>query len=233
MITNKFQYIPFTRETIDGKRMYLTPEGERLVSVTTILDATKSEESKAALKAWRDNVGHVRAQAITTEAASRGTRMHNYLEHYIIHDDMKPLPSNPFAQPSWYMAAQVILEGLHHADEIWGTEVPVYYSGLYAGSTDLVGKWKTKPAIMDFKQSNKVKKIEYISDYFCQLCAYAQAHNNMHGTNIETGVIMMCVKPKTENDTPQYLEFVIEGSDFKYWSEQWNQRVEKYYKLNK
>jgi genome maintenance exonuclease 1 len=160
--------------------------------------------------------------------------MHAYLEHFVLQEDMKPLPGNPFAHPSWFMAAEVILQGLQpNVTEYWGTEVPVYYSGLYAGTTDCLGLWKGKPAIMDFKQSNKVKKKEYISDYFIQLAAYAAAHNDTHGTDINTGVILMAVQPKLLADgsyeKPQYLEFVIEGDEFTYWTDEWMKRVELYY----
>jgi genome maintenance exonuclease 1 len=131
------------------------------------------------------------------------------------------------------MAAEIILQGLVHVDEFWGVEVPVYYSGLYAGTTDCVGVWKGRPAIIDFKQSNKVKKREWITDYFLQLAAYAQAHNNTHGTDIDTGVILMAVQPKILADCtyskPEYLEFVVEGDEFAYWTDQWTKRVELYY----
>jgi genome maintenance exonuclease 1 len=233
MINQKYNYVTINRTTVEGKRHYELPNGDKVPSVTTILDKTKSEESKAALQQWRKNVGEVRAQQITTEAANRGTRMHSYLETFILSDDMKELPSNPFAHPSWFMAAEVILNGLCNVDEFWGSEVPVYYSGLYAGTTDCVGVWKGRPAIIDFKQSNKVKKKEYIGDYFIQLAAYAQAHNNTHGTEINTGVIMMAVQPKQladgTYDTPEYLEFVIEGDEFAYWTDEWTKRVELYY----
>ena len=236
MITQKFNYAPINRTTIEGKRHYALPTGDKVPSVTTILDRTKSEESKAALAQWRKNVGEARAQQITTEAANRGTRMHAYLESYALSDDMKPLPANPFAHPSWFMAAEVILKGLANVDEFWGVEVPVYYSGLYAGTTDCVGIWKGKPAIIDFKQSNKIKKREYISDYFIQLAAYAQAHNVTHGTDINTGVIMMAVQPTLLEDntysTPQYLEFVVEGNEFAYWTDEWTKKVELYYLSN-
>ena len=233
MYNPKFNYQPIDRTTVDGKRHYCTPDGKKVPSVTTILDRTKPQEARDALANWRKNVGEQRAQQITTEAANRGTRMHAYLETYVMMDEMKPLPSNPFAHPSWFMAAEIILQGLRNVDEVWGSEVPVYYSGLYAGTTDCVGVWKNKPAIIDFKQSNKVKKAEYISDYFIQLAAYAQAHNVTHGTDINTGVIMMAVQPKLLVDgtytTPQYLEFVIEGDEFAYWTDQWTKRVELYY----
>ncbi len=233
MITSRYNYTPLNRETVDGKRHYCLPDGTKVPSVTTILDRTKPAEAREALANWKRAVGEKRAQEITTEAANRGTRMHAYLEQYILTTDLKPLPSNPYAHPSWFMAAEVILKGLQHVDEFWGTEVPLYYSGLYAGTTDLIGTWKGQPAIMDFKQSNKVKKKEYISDYFLQLAAYAAAHNEMHGTTINTGVILMAVQPKLLADgtysTPEYLEFVIEGDEFAYWSDEWMKRVELYY----
>ena len=236
MITSKYNYTPISRETVDGKRHYCLPDGSKVPSVTTILDRTKSEESKAALQNWRRAIGEKKAQEITTEAANRGTRMHKYLEEYALTNDLKPLPGNPFAQPSWFMAAEVILKGLGQVDEFWGVEVPVYYSGLYAGTTDCVGLWNGSPAIIDFKQSNKVKKREYIGDYFVQLAAYAEAHNITHGTSIRTGVILMAVQPKLlENNTyttPEYLEFAIQGDEFDYWSKEWMRRVEQYYLLN-
>ena len=233
MIIPKFNYTPISRESIDGKRHYCLPDGSKVPSVTTILDKTKSEESKQALQNWRKAIGEQKAQQITTEAANRGTRMHSYLETYIMMDDLKPLPSNPYAHPSWFMAAEVIMKGLCNVDEFWGSEVPVYYSGLYAGTTDCIGVHQGQPAIIDFKQSNKVKKREYIGDYFVQLAAYAAAHNDTHGTAINKGVIMMAVQPKLQPDqtysTPEYLEFVIEGDEFKYWTDEWMKRVELYY----
>ena len=236
MIVNRYEYKPISRTTIEGKRHYSLPNGVAVPSVTTILDRTKPAEAREALANWKKAVGEQRAQQITTEAANRGTRMHAYLETYIQMDEMKPLPTNPFAHPSWFMAAEIILKGLPNVDEFWGSEVPVYYSGLYAGTTDCVGVWKGKPAIMDFKQSNKVKKREYISDYFIQLAAYAAAHNDTHGTEINTGVILMAVQPKLLEDqtysTPEYLEFVIEGDEFAYWTDEWMKRVELYYLIS-
>ena len=233
MLVQKFDYTPLDRTTINGKRHYCLPDGSKVPSVTTILDRTKPLEKREALNNWKKRVGEQKAQEITTEAANRGTRMHAYLEHYVLSADMKPLPGNPFAHPSWFMAAEIILKGLVNVDEFWGVEVPVYYSGLYAGTTDCLGTWKGRPAIMDFKQSNKPKKREWIEDYFLQLAAYAQAHDNMHGTNIDQGVILMACQPKLLEDntysTPEYLEFVVEGAEFEHWKNEWNKRVELYY----
>lgn len=233
MITQRYNYAPLSRETVDGKRHYCLPNGKKVPSVTTILDKTKSPESREALANWKKRVGEQQAQQITTEAANRGTRMHSYLETYVMMDDLKPLPSNPFAHPSWFMAAEIILHGLGQVDEFWGVEVPVYYSGLYAGTTDCVGLWNGKPAIIDFKQSNRVKKREWIEDYFLQLAAYALAHDEMTGTEIDQGVILMAVQPKLLEDqtytTPQYLEFVVADEEFAHWKNEWIKRVELYY----
>jgi genome maintenance exonuclease 1 len=233
MITQKFDYTPLNRETVDGKRHYCLPDGSKVPSVTTILDKTKPEEKRQALANWKKAVGEQRAQQITTEAANRGTRMHAYLEQFVLSGDLRELPSNPFAHPSWFMAAEVILQGLQHVDEYWGVEVPLYYSGLYAGTTDLLGVWKGRPAIMDFKQTNKPKKREWIEDYFLQLAAYAAAHNEMHGTNIRDGVILMACQPKLLPDNtytkPEYIEFEVSGDEFDHWSNEWMKRVELYY----
>ncbi len=233
MITKRYNYAPLNRTTVEGKRHYSLPDGSKVPSVTTILDKTKPPEAREALANWRKAVGEQRAQQITTEAANRGTRMHAYLETYIKSEQMMQFPTNPYAHPSWFMAAEVILKGLVNVDEFWGTEVPVYYSGLYAGTTDCLGVWKGRPAIMDFKQSNRVKKREYIGDYFLQLAAYAQAHNHTHGTNIRDGVILMAVQPKLLEDqtytTPEYLEFEVSGDEFDHWTDEWTKRVELYY----
>lgn len=226
MITEKYQYANLSRTSVNGSRLYETPDGSRLPSVTTILDQTKSDESRRALQEWRNRVGHQRAQEITTEAAGRGTRMHKFLEDYVKTDVLREPGTNPYSQQSKAMAEIIINQGLCHVDEFWGLEVPLYYPGLYAGTTDCVGSWKKKPAILDFKQTNKPKKKEWIEDYFCQLVAYALAHNEVHQTNIKTGVVLMC---------SQHLEFqhwVIEQDEFDYYVECWLKRVEKFYGLN-
>lgn len=222
-IPNKYNYVPMSRVEIDGKRRYATPDGEKLPSVTTILDATKSEESKKALMEWRKRVGAQKAQEITTEAAGRGTRMHKWLENYIKTGATGEPGSNPYSLQSHTMAQTIISEGLIKCNEYWGTEVPLYYPKIYAGTTDLVGVHDGDEAIMDHKQTNKPKKREWIEDYFVQLAAYANAHNEVHGTKIRKGVIFMCSADNL------YQEFILEGSDFDKYSDIWFKRVEKYY----
>jgi genome maintenance exonuclease 1 len=221
---------------VDGQRLYGTPDGARLPSVTTILDRTKPAEKRLALENWKKRVGHEKAQQITTEAANRGTRMHTYLEHWITNGTQRERGSNPFSWASHAMADTVIREGLCKVDEFWGTEVPLYFPAIYAGTTDCVGLHAGEPAILDFKQTNRPKKEEWIDDYKLQLVAYAEAHNEIHGTNIRRGVILMCVKP-VEDDrgglgTPEYQEFVVEGGAWTHWRDQWWRRVEQYYLLN-
>ena len=223
MITNKYNYSPIKRKTVDGKRHYLTPDGSAVPSVTTILDKTKSEEKRQALRNGKKRVGQVKAQQIVTEAAGRGTRMHKWLEDYVETGVIGEPGSNPYSQQSHRMASIILEHGLSHADELWGTEVPLYHSGLYAGTTDLVGLHKGIPSIMDFKQTNKPKKTEWVEDYFLQLCAYAHAHNNMFDTNISKGVILMCSKDY------QYQEWILEDKAFNYYSDIWFDRVALYY----
>lgn len=223
MITEKFKYEPLYRETIDGNRKYATPDGEKLPSVTTILDATKPEEAKKALQEWRKRVGVEKAQQITTEAAGRGTRMHKWLEDYIKTGVINEPGSNPYSKQSHQMAQSIINKGLINCTEFWGTEVPLYFPKVYAGTTDLVGIHSGSEAIMDHKQTNKPKKREWIEDYFIQLAAYANAHNEVHGTNIRKGVIFMC---SADN---QYQEFILEGIEFDKFTDRWFQRVEQYY----
>lgn len=223
MLIKKYNYVPISRESINGERKYATPDGEKLPSVTTILDATKPEEKKKALYEWRKRVGEKQAQAITTEAAGRGTRMHKWIEDYIKTGQLGVPGSNPYSQQSHLMAQSIIAQGLSKCNEFWGTEVPLYFPKVYAGTTDLVGVHDGAEAIMDHKQTNKPKKREWIEDYFLQLAAYANAHNEVHGTNIRKGVIFMC---SADN---QYQEFIVEGSEFDQWTDRWFKRVEEYY----
>jgi genome maintenance exonuclease 1 len=234
LYNHKFDYQPLSRETVGGQRLYATPDGLRLPSVTTILDRTKPEEKKKALNEWRKRVGVEKAQQITTEAANRGTRMHSYLEHYVLTGELKERGSNPFSWPSHAMAQEVINKGLVKVDEFWGVEIPLYFPGIYAGTTDGAGIHLNEQAILDYKQTNKPKKKEWIEDYFMQLCAYAEAHNEVYGTNIRKGVILMCVKPDVDAEfnilkDPEYQEFVLEGAEYEKYRSMWWDRVEQYY----
>ena len=237
MYNPKFDYTPIPRVVVEGKRFYATPDGKNLPSVTTILDKTKSEESREALNRWRRSVGAEKAQQITTEAANRGTRMHTYLEDYVKTGEIKERTTNPYSWASHAMAHVVVEKGLKNVNEFWGIEVPLYFPGIYAGTTDGAGMHLNEEAILDYKQSNKPKRREWIEDYFVQLCAYAEAHNEVHGTRIRKGVILMCVKPDVDEQfniikPPEYQEFVLEGNEYDKYKDLWWRRVEQFYLLN-
>ena len=192
------------------------------------------KKKQEGLARWRKRVGTDQAQKIVTEAANRGTRMHTYLENYCIDGTIKERGNNPFSWQSHAMAQAVIEQGMCNVDEVWGVEVPMYFPGIYAGTTDCVGVHSGDDAIMDFKQSNKPKKVEWIEDYKLQLCAYAEAHNEVYGTKIRKGVVLMAVKPAVDEmghlkEDPLYQEFIVEGDDFEHWRQQWWKRVEQYY----
>jgi genome maintenance exonuclease 1 len=236
LLTEKFDYTPINRESIDGKRLYATPDGSKVPSVTTILDKTKPYEKVKALMEWKKRVGEVKAQEIVTEAAGRGTRMHKFLEDYVKTGIIAQPGTNPYSHQSHKMAKCIIDNGLKHVNEVWGVEVPLYFPGLYAGTTDGCGLHLNEESILDYKQTNKPKKEEYIEDYYLQLTAYALAHNEVHGTNIRKGVVLMCVKPPevtpmTWGD-PVYQEFVLTPDRFSYWEKRWWDRVEQYYREN-
>lgn len=223
LLNPRYNYNPILREQVDGKRLYSCPDGSKVPSVTTILDATKPQEKIDSLNRRRKSVGEQKAKEITTEAANRGTRMHSFLENYIKTGSLKDAGSNPYSQQSQKMAEVIIENGMKHVDEAWGVEVPLFFPEIYAGTTDFAGLWKGQPAILDFKQTNKPKKREWIDDYFLQLAAYAQAHNQIHGTEIKQGVILMC------SADFKYQEFIIELDEFDYWSLKWWDRVELFF----
>ena len=220
LITERYTYEKLKRVEVGGKRRYAAPGGPPVASVTTILDATKD---KTHLIAWKKRVGEKKAQEIVTEAAGVGTRMHKYLEDYIDTGEWSTPGSNPYAQQAHMMATQIKENAMVHVDEIWGSEVPLYVPGIYAGTTDLVGTYKGQPCIMDFKQTNKPKKEEWVYDYFLQLTAYAVAHNEVHGTDIREGHVFMCSR------AGEYQQFDIWPDEFDDWKEEWWKRVYDYY----
>ncbi len=147
--------------------------------------------------------------------------MHRSLEKHVKGEDRTP-GSNLIQQKAWTMANVIIENGLSDVSEVWGSEVNLYYPELYAGTTDLVGVFKGEPAIMDFKQARRLKKKEWVEDYFLQLCAYSEAHNIQYGTKIRTGKIFIC----TQNN--EYQTFEIDNYD--HWVSQWYAKLEQYYK---
>jgi len=237
LLIERYNYTPINRQSVEGKRLYALPDGTKVPSVTTILDKTKSQEKIDALNNWKKRVGEAKAQEIVTEASGRGTRMHKFLEDYVKSGVINEPGTNPYSKQSHIMAKHVIEKGLVNVNEIWGVEVPLYYPGLYAGTTDGCGLHLNDQSILDYKQTNKPKKEEWIEDYYLQLTAYALAHNRVHGTNIYKGVVLMCVSPKMNEkleviEEPVYQEFILKPENFSYWEGKWWDRVEQYYGKN-
>jgi len=217
--SDKYTYIDASRIEDHGTRLY-DVNGTRLPSVTTILGATKDQQF---LKDWKAKVGEAEAERIKNLSSRRGTSMHKFLEHYILgtgYDDLTEL-----GQKAKTMAKKIIEVGLTPVEEWYGSEVTLYYPGLYAGSTDLVCLHNGKETVVDFKQANRPKRKDWIEDYYMQIAAYAMAHDYVHKSNIEQGVIMVC--------TPDlyYQEFVVSGAELRQWKHKFLKRLDMYYDL--
>jgi genome maintenance exonuclease 1 len=185
--------------------LYLTPEGESLPSVTSILGKTKD---KSFLKQWRARVGEKEAEKIIANSAQIGTALHLYIEHYVNEHGYEDFTE--IGQKAKTMA-QVIIdhdEGLKKVSEVWGSEVHLYYPGKYAGTTDMIGVYDGRPTIIDFKQTNRPKKREWVQDYLMQLAAYAMAHNKLFDTEIDQGVVLMCSRDLL------FQKFELKGENF-------------------
>ena len=217
---SSYRYPKTVREMVEGQRHYIL-NNEKLPSVTTVLKHTESAEKRESLAAWRERVGEAEATRIVDSAGARGTAMHKILEKYILGEGY--LDETTVGKEAHNMATQVINSGLSNITEYYGTECTLYYPGLYAGQTDLVAIHKGEDAIIDYKQTNKPKKREWIEDYCLQLAAYAMAHNFIYKTKITKGVVMMCSKDN------YYQEFVIEGAEFQKYKHNFLRRVDEYY----
>jgi genome maintenance exonuclease 1 len=226
----RFQYKNCVQvnDPITKKRVYKTPDGESLPSVTTILSATKDMTH---LIEWRKRIGEDKANQITKEAAGIGTGLHSNLERFLIGEQRQP-GNNPVHVKANAMADVIIENGLKDVDEVWAMEQSLYFPGLYSGTTDLVCVYKGKPCIADYKQTNRPKKAEWVEDYYLQLMAYISAHNEVYGTDMREGHIFMVsrgddpVRPGGE----VYQQFDLLPQDFNKYQDMWLNKVEEYYK---
>ena len=220
-LNNKYKYIQGKQITDHGtgSRVY-DINNSRLPSVTTILGATKNQQF---LKDWTAKVGEENAERIKNHSSRRGTAMHKFLESHIQgvgYDDLTGIGQE--AKP---MAQKIIEVGLTPVEEVYGSEITLHYPGLYAGSTDLVCLHNDMESIVDFKQSNRPKREEWIDDYFLQISAYAMAHDYVYGSKIRQGVIMVC--------TPDlyYQEFKIQDAELRSWKHKFLKRLDMYHEL--
>jgi hypothetical protein len=223
MLISRFDYKKLVRENINGTRLYSCPSGSKLPSVTTILSKTVTQEKKQILENWKNRVGRDKAAAITHEAASRGTKIHSFLEKYIQTENVGDSGTNPFSIESHKMAKHIIANGLKNVKEFYASEAFLYYDPLYAGATDTVFLENGEIVLGDFKQSNRIKLDSWVEDYKNQIAAYIVAHNNMFGTDIKKGKIMMCT-PKLE-----YQQWILEGDELEKHKEIWWNKLDQYY----
>jgi len=215
-LIKKYNYAELKRQ--DGEsRLYLTPDGESLPSVTTILSKTKD---KTFLKQWRAKVGEAAAEKIIQDAGKIGTALHLYIERLVNGEKYKDITKIGIQAEK--MAKKIVEEAFKDITEVWGSEIHLYYPNKYAGTADMIGVYKGRPTVMDFKQTNRPKKREWIQDYLMQLAAYAQAHNKLFNTEIEQGVILMCSRDLT------FQRFELTGEKFNRAGDSFMKRLEKY-----
>jgi len=218
-----YQYGEFSSEDTANGRFY-DCNGQKLPSVTTVLSGTKDEDKQKTLDNWIKRVGEEEANRIRNEAASRGSHMHYILENIIGHGDAwQYTPTTAEEKIAFKMANTIKLNAFPRIQEVYGLEIPLYYPEKYAGRADVIGVFEGEPAIMDFKQTNKPKRREWVGDYFCQLSAYALAHNELYGTDIKKGVVLMCSVDMI------YQEFIVEKEEFEAYAKLWLNRVERYH----
>ena len=221
MLVEKFEYPTLKRVTAkNGQRQYTGDDDQPVPSVTTVLGDTGD---KTALMNWRKRVGDAEANRISREAAGLGTKVHNALEKYVLQEEYEISGSNHISIMAKSMLEEMIAKGLSQVDEVWGVEVALIAKGLYAGTSDAVGMFNGVESIIDFKTAKKIKKREWIEDYFMQGCAYALAHNEMFGTNIKQVAILMVDREG------KYADFVIEGDEFEEYCNKWAMRLADYY----
>jgi len=217
-----YEYPKSIRSLIKDERHYEIGSS-KLPSVTTILNVTSSDEKRESLAKWKAKVGEAEAERVKNTAATRGTAMHSFLEYHLNGQGLLDLSDEGGVARN--MAQTIIDKGLGDLHEIWGNEVVLHYPDLYAGQTDLVGIYQGRDSIIDFKQTNKPKKDEWITDYYLQGAAYATAHDCIYNTNIEQIVVLMC--------TPDnfFQRFIINGQRFRDYKSDWLRRVDAYYNL--
>ena len=221
LLIDKYKYNQLPRnDDTPGGRTYETPEGINVPSVTTVLSATSDTSG---LDQWRKRIGHKEAAFITKLSSDIGTQMHDNLEEYFYGRPMAKGTSQ--VKKTGRELAEIIVGKIEpHISEIWGLEAKLHYPGLYAGTADVIGLWKGEPAIMDFKNSRRPKKMEYIKNYYLQITAYAMAHNELYGTDIKKGVIFIACREA--ECYGEYQEFDVDIDEYR---DKWLTTLEDYY----
>ena len=223
MITNLYQYPELTRVEKNDVRYYQDSLSNLVPSVTTILSATGDHSG---IDAWKRRVGPKTAKAVVDEATTIGTAVHLAIENYLYGKEWEQFTDDKMGLLAHQIAKRFICDCLGDIDEVWGLESGLVLDGLYAGTADCIGIFRGKPTIIDFKTAKKIKRKDWIEDYFLQGAAYANAHNVMYKTNIESIAILMVDRDLL------FKEFLVNSKEFNSYTEKWKKRLIGYYKTH-
>jgi hypothetical protein len=197
-------------------RLYVV-DGEYYPSITTVLGRTAPKEKVESLQKWREAIGENEADAILKDAAESGTHLHLLVERFLRGDDLLAEQFSEKVRGGFNSLKSV----LKKISNVWGQEVPLYSKDLgIAGRCDCIGVFNGLPSIIDFKTSRKIKRESDIEDYFLQMTAYSIMHNEMFGTDIKDGVIIM----SSEFSFPQVFK-----KDLRFYKENLRNRVNSFY----
>ena len=221
MFKKLFEYPELERVEKNSVRYYRDSKDNLVPSVTTILSATGDHSG---IDAWKRKVGSKKAQEVIDEATTIGTAVHLAIENYLNDHDWEQFNDDKLGLMAYQIAKRFIDDCLADIEEVWGLESGLVVDGLYAGTADCIGIFKGKPTIIDFKTAKKIKRKDWIEDYFLQGAAYANAHNVMFETDIKSIAILMVDRDLL------FKEFLIQNKEFESYTHKWKQRIIGYYK---
>jgi len=224
MIKNKYDYPDLERVEVNGVRHYIDSKGNPVPSVTTILSGTSD---KSGIEQWRRRVGKNEAERVLKESTDIGSAVHEAIENYLNDEDWNEFSESRTDLIAKSITKKFINDGLSSIDEAWGLEVGLILDGLYAGTADCIGLVNNTPSIIDFKTAKKIKRREWIEDYFLQGCAYANAHNVMFETDIKQVVILMVDRDLI------FKDFIIKGNEFDFYTNKWKQKIIEFNRIKK
>ena len=216
MIKNKYNYPDLERVDLERGRHYIDSTGASVPSVTTILSGTSTKDG---IEQWKRRVGEKEAERVVKESTDIGSAVHESIEEYLHGNEWNNFSDSRTDLIAKSITEKFISDGLRSIDETWGLEVGLILDGLYAGTADCVGLVKGVPSIIDFKTAKKIKRRDWIEDYFLQGCAYANAHNVMFNTNIKQVVILMIDRDLI------FKEFTVKGHEFDFFTNKWKQKI--------
>ena len=216
----KYSYPNLERVEENEMRFYKDSNNDLVPSVTTVLDATGD---KSGITQWRRKVGTAQADAIIQESTLIGSAVHEAIENYLLGKSWSNFTEDRNGFLAKSISSKFISSCLNGIDEVWGLESGLILDGLYAGTADCIGVYKGLPAIIDFKTAKKLKRKDWIEDYFLQCSAYANAHNVMFETSINDLVILMVDRDLL------FKEFHIKKDEFSLYTDKWKKRLIKFH----